>query len=123
MNGTTGLIPFQLGHLHHLVNYSLSCNGGIAMNKNRKHFHIIPSVMPILLSTSNTLHHRPYRLKVRRVWRNIDIDLFSIIGFTARGPAQVIFNVTVKNILFVIFSVKLAKNIFSTLTKDIGKRI
>src|SRR5690606_39236049 len=47
----------------------------------------------------------------------------SVTRGTAAGPAQVIFYVSVKNILFIIFPVKFTEYILGAFTKNIDKRI
>ena len=80
MDRTSRSISVKLRHLHYLIHHSLPCNGSIAVNQNRHHFSRIALIISVLFCSSNPFHYGVYRFQMRRVWRNVHINLISCIG-------------------------------------------
>ena len=120
MYGTACFIAVELCHLHHFVDNPLTGNGSIAMNEDGHYFSGIAFVVFILFCTCYTFHNSVYRFEMRRVGRYVHVYLIASICAAFWGPSQVILNVAIKYLFFIVFPVKLTENILRRLPKNIG---
>src|SRR5690606_6503840 len=90
-----GEVSRKTGHLHHLVDNTLTGDGSVTVNENGHGLRYISSVFVVDLATRIPEHQRIYRLQVGRVWRKLYINLFPRRREDVAGIAQVVFYVAV----------------------------
>ena len=123
MDGTSGSVSLQTGHLYHFVHHTLTCKGGISMNQNREHLGNIVTMVSILFGPCNTFNYGVDGFQVGRVRSNVHVDHFARIGLALGCPSQVIFHITIEDGFLVILTIKLAENIFGRFSEDIGEDV
>src|SRR5690606_2942425 len=123
MYGTPGFVSVKVSHLNKFIYKALPGNGSITVHNNRKYSAMITLELTILFGTDYTSNNGSCRCKVGWIRCYIDIDLLSAAGFAATGPSKVVFYVTIKNVLLIIFPVKFSKNVFCTFSENICKGI
>ena len=112
MNGSSGTIALQSCHLHDFIGQSLPRNGSISMNQDGQYFGRVSVKLFFEFGTSDSLHHCAYRFQMRRIGCNIHIDLLPSIRGSFGSPSQMVFYISVKNDLFIVLAIKLAKDVF-----------
>mmetsp|Transcript_11028 Transcript_11028/g.25863 ORF Transcript_11028/g.25863 Transcript_11028/m.25863 type:complete len:398 (-) Transcript_11028:715-1908(-) len=93
VDGPAGLVGVELRHLHHLVDDALPREGRVAVDDHGQHLVPRGVAQPVHLGPGLAHHQRIHRLKVRRVWKQLQLDLATIGVLAREACAHVILDV------------------------------